>query len=189
MKSPGLAAAGIDPAAGDELQLLLDRSDLTALIGGVSPRKGGKMTEVRLLPSSYTSAVHAHPQVHLLTHTLTLTHTVLPHCALARSAAPDLSRRPLSARCLRVRRTASCRRPYPYPPLTLTLTLALALTLTLTLTLALALALAFSLALALALILALAIVFDLNLSARHTLSLSLSLTLTLQAALDALPDP
>ena len=75
MKSPGLAAAGIDSAAGDELQLLLDRSDLTALIGGVSPRKGGKMTEVRLLPSSYTSAVHAHPQVHLLTHTLTFTHT------------------------------------------------------------------------------------------------------------------
>ena len=75
MKSPGLAAAGIDSAAGDELQLLLDRSDLTALIGGVSPRKGGKMTEVRLLPSSSTSAVHAHPQVHLLTHTLTFTHT------------------------------------------------------------------------------------------------------------------
>ena len=51
MKSPGLAAAGgVDSAAGDELQLLLDRSDLTALIGGVSPRKGGKMTEVRLLP-------------------------------------------------------------------------------------------------------------------------------------------
>ena len=50
MKSPGLAAAGgVDSAAGDELQLLLDRSDLTALIGGVSPRKGGKMTEVRLL--------------------------------------------------------------------------------------------------------------------------------------------
>ena len=81
MKSPGLAAAGIDSAAGDELQLLLDRRDLTGLIGGVSPRKGGKMTQVRLLPSSgTTSAVHAHPPtsspVHILTHILTLTHTL-----------------------------------------------------------------------------------------------------------------
>ena len=69
MKSPGLAAAGIDSAAGDELQLLLDRRDLTALIGGVSPRKGGDIPKVRLLTSSHTAAVHAHPHAHILTST------------------------------------------------------------------------------------------------------------------------
>ena len=58
MKSPGLAAAGIDSAAGDELQLLLDRRDLTALIGGVSPRKGGKMTQVACIAGGAESAEH-----------------------------------------------------------------------------------------------------------------------------------